>query len=455
MSDADDGPIARAAGRMAEVLTAAPDTGFAELCILCGFDRATDFRGKDLSGWPLAYHDLRGFDFSGSDLRMTGLEEAIIDRTTILVGARLDARARRRLLAAGVMARRVGVPPGAYTKVNIPDLSDDELLERTFVIRNPLALEGLTMSAPPTEQWITYEGRYELGENVPCAFRHPHNRGYFFRDEDGRRYLIGNACGSNHLGMAKWQEFAAKRELLEERASHLKSLRDLHGTIAQARYAMAALARDPAIQAFDQARTVLASNLPELVQAFRKASAFGGRVALAARERDFRAEERARERDAARAQARGLSAPIERPTVMKTVYKEAGTLVGRALFASTAPLRPALSRAVRSVDAFLVSDVLLTKRDLQSTLVNARRMAGEFVEAVDATRDHAAFFSPANLDLFVRWASENRFDGCSFAVQAGTLAVRREGGRTTVLVPPPRCEADVGDLGDLRSSAAR
>lgn len=55
-----------------------------------GLDPATDFRGLDLSGMPLAGQRLSGFDFSLCDLRGTGIERAIVDSTFVFVGAILD-----------------------------------------------------------------------------------------------------------------------------------------------------------------------------------------------------------------------------------------------------------------------------------------------------------------------------------------------------------------------------
>ena len=52
-----------------------------------GLDPATDFRGLDLSGMPLAGQRLSGFDFSFCDLRGTGIERAIVDFDLRLYGS--------------------------------------------------------------------------------------------------------------------------------------------------------------------------------------------------------------------------------------------------------------------------------------------------------------------------------------------------------------------------------
>src|ERR1700730_16435127 len=55
-----------------------------------GLDPKRDFRGLYLNGLPLADQDISGFDFSGSDLRNTGVEKARRDRTTIFDNAVFD-----------------------------------------------------------------------------------------------------------------------------------------------------------------------------------------------------------------------------------------------------------------------------------------------------------------------------------------------------------------------------
>ena len=131
--------------------------------------------------------------------------------------------------------------------------------------------------------------------------------------------------------------------------------------------------------------------------------------------------------------------------------KDAGALVGRLVFEAGASSRTTLSRAVRHVDAFLASDVLRTRRDLQNTLSNARRVAGDVVGAADAPSDFRTLFAPSNLSLFTRWANQHRFDDCDFSLQGELLIMTRRDGRKTVLATPPKL--DIGDLADLRTRA--
>ena len=53
-------------------------------------DPKKDFQRGSFCGMPLHGQDVRGFDFTGADLRETGIENAILDETTILTNAILD-----------------------------------------------------------------------------------------------------------------------------------------------------------------------------------------------------------------------------------------------------------------------------------------------------------------------------------------------------------------------------
>src|SRR5438105_15696035 len=66
------------------------DASFKGLASAAGLDPKRDFRGIYLNGVPLAEQDLRGFDFSNSDLRNTGVERARHDGSTIFDSAVFD-----------------------------------------------------------------------------------------------------------------------------------------------------------------------------------------------------------------------------------------------------------------------------------------------------------------------------------------------------------------------------
>src|SRR4051812_4393991 len=60
-----------------------------------GLDPKKDLQRKDLRGWPLSGQDVRGIDFTESDLRGTGIEGSIYDSSTVLTGAILDRQHER------------------------------------------------------------------------------------------------------------------------------------------------------------------------------------------------------------------------------------------------------------------------------------------------------------------------------------------------------------------------
>ncbi|HJZ13394.1 MAG TPA: hypothetical protein VJ521_14655 [Acidobacteriota bacterium] len=84
--------LPRAAGllhKIYDILTT-EDASFQGLTKAAGLDPKSDFRGIYLNGVPLTDQDISGFDFSGSDLRNTGVEKAKRDRTTVFDSAFFD-----------------------------------------------------------------------------------------------------------------------------------------------------------------------------------------------------------------------------------------------------------------------------------------------------------------------------------------------------------------------------
>ena len=76
--------------RKIERILTTDDISVKSLADAGGLDPKRDFRGIFLNGLPLADQDIRGFDFSGSDLRNTGVERAKRDHTTKLEYAIFD-----------------------------------------------------------------------------------------------------------------------------------------------------------------------------------------------------------------------------------------------------------------------------------------------------------------------------------------------------------------------------
>ena len=81
-------------------LYAEPTGRFHHLIAAAGLDQKADFRDRDLREMRFAGADLRGFDFSKSNLQGTSVRLAkYIDKTTILDGAELDSQDREWLAA--------------------------------------------------------------------------------------------------------------------------------------------------------------------------------------------------------------------------------------------------------------------------------------------------------------------------------------------------------------------
>jgi hypothetical protein len=76
--------------RKIESVLAAEDSSVKGLAKAAGLDPKRDFRGIYLNGLPLADQDISGFDFSGSDLRNTGVERAKRDASTLFENTIFD-----------------------------------------------------------------------------------------------------------------------------------------------------------------------------------------------------------------------------------------------------------------------------------------------------------------------------------------------------------------------------
>lgn len=443
------GLSSEALAKVAAVTSAPLASGLAKLVELGGLDPAIDFQRLDLRGWPLAGEDLRGFDFTGADLRGTGIERAVRDFTTILTGAKLDFAAADDWSSKG--SRRVAPPPGAYSKVRIPDLSDAELLEKSFVVSNPLMLPNVTKGAPPIDQWLTYEGRYDVGEPVTCAFAHRHKRGYVFRDEDERRYLVGNACGSKHLGLGNWRSFTKGREGLEDRAAYLRLIRDLGDAFRMNRDWIAELPTQPAVQAFEELRRQLWALAPEMVKAAKKiVSGSGGMLTIQQAHRDEGAEKRRLTRqleelkyfqslpeaERNRHLSRGGSEPkIDQTPIIKYATVPLGIISGSILFRPSATVAQLVHNEILPlIDAFLARPAMKTSR---KELIDDTRSAKELVERLvriqKSIQEASLFFEFGNLQRFARWADHNGFNGSRFSAQPSGLVISR-GDRTPPVV---------------------
>lgn len=71
-------------------LANAETDNFVELALMIGLDPKKDFRFGDLSDVDLSNCDVRGFDFTGADLRRVKGTKVIWDSTTILTGADIE-----------------------------------------------------------------------------------------------------------------------------------------------------------------------------------------------------------------------------------------------------------------------------------------------------------------------------------------------------------------------------
>lgn len=318
-----------------------------------------------------------------------------------------------------------------YSNVVIPKLSDAELIDRKINYTDPLDVPLLTEGHPPLDQHLVYQGKYQVAKLIRCAFGHPHKKGYVFRSDDGRHFLIGHVCGRTHLGMGTWDDFELGREEMEVRIYYLRTLRELDTVFRNNRDWIASLIDHRMTGWLDAAQSSLAS-FPRLYKAVRDVvNRSDSMLSVTVNVRDFAAEERAREIAAQEGQ------PLaKRPTITKRVEQNIGPLQGAAIFSNKSSYQSELAKIVKYIDSFLMRDKS-GDRDLRTTTTNARDLLTSVLNLRDAVSEVRAFFAPVNLDRFCRWANDRRFDSNQYIANANRLQITTSSGRIlTELIPP-------------------
>lgn len=451
-------------------------TELVELMKVGGLNPAADLRGLVLCGWRLAGQDLRGFDLSGCDLRRTGIEAAVVDESTGLNGAILDPRAQKIFgfvtnVKPGRRSPRAKPPPGGYTKVRLPSLSDAEMLDHIFLIYSPSTLENVVQDAPPVDQWLTYEGRYEVGADVTCAFAHRHRKGYVFGDEIGRRYLIGHNCGAKHFGLGNWKTFTRGRQDLEDRAGYLRLIRDLEQSFASHRNWIASLSDSQSVVAYDQLKQDLRKKLGFLIQGVERIIARGeGRFILHREERDFNAEEREREKQEKAQREFDEKPPLDQESIVRRggrrpvlvrveryrrVPYEIGRLQGHSLFRDDVPLTIRIKQLVSLIDHFLARPPSpQNKKALVEISRNARTLVERLTGYSEEVAQAVAFFAPDHLENLARWADERRLGAARYVASADGLRVTPDDGTRALLIfrPPLLQSFDSRPISELASA---
>ncbi|CAO4173248.1 hypothetical protein EEDFHM_02253 [Methylorubrum populi] len=305
---------------------------------------------------------------------------------------------------------------------------------------------------------------------VSCSFAHRHKRGYVFRDEQDRRYLIGHECGAKHFGLGHWQSFTAGRERLEERASFLRLIRDLAGTLRMHRDWIAGLPKDPAVQAFDALKSDFCTVHPALTKAARAViSRYEGTLTAPVEVRDYAAEERRREREKetrdwyarlgeaerAKFHADGRKLKVDRRPLIKRENVALGPLRGKTLFSTSPPLGLSMQEVLPLVDAFLTMPrTPTTRRDLLGVMRNAKELVTRIMRVRDAVLDAVEFFEQDNLDRVAQWADALRLDGQRFRATPGRIEMERiHGGQNRFLGRPTNLKPMDGTPFDRVGSA--
>src|ERR1043165_6648029 len=126
----------------------------AQLARAGGLDPQRCFCEVSFKDIPLAGFDLRGVNLSSADLRGTGLRDAVLDRSTILAGAFIDAVDRDALVLSGIFTS----PKSNYDDVVEPEVPSN-LHDKTCYVHLVSDSSGETtavVARAAMAQWDTF-----------------------------------------------------------------------------------------------------------------------------------------------------------------------------------------------------------------------------------------------------------------------------------------------------------
>ena len=327
-----------------------------------------------------------------------------------------------------------------YTRVILPTLTDEELLDHEFMVENPHLLPNLSEEEPPRDQDLTLVGRYKLGAKVKCVFGHHHKSGFAFRSQDGRHFLVGKICGVNVMGVEAWQDFDREQGGVEERAKYLRQIRTLQDALRQREDWVLRLRTSPPIQALAGVRNML-GHRRDLVQAVRTAFKFhDGRIDRIIQVRNIQAEIQREEREQVEIDRFNALSPKAReqylmersaPALTSGQIKddklvEIGTLAGRPLFTEH-PYSSAkqVRIIIEQIDALLALDTAGEQTSqLKRLSIQARSMMNNLLSIREEVEEAIRFFSRANLEILTTWANDRSYDNSTYAVGPSALLIQ-------------------------------
>ena len=358
-----------------------------------------------------------------------------------------------------------------YTRVFIPTLTDEELLNHEFVVENPHLLPNLSEEEPPRDQDLTLVGRYRLGTKVKCVFGHPHMRGFAFRAQDGRHFLVGKICGQNVMGVEAWQEFDREQGGVEERAKYLRQIRTLQDALRRRRDWIMRLRTSPQVQALAGVRSML-GHRRDLIEAIRMAFRIhDGRIDRVVRARNIQAEIQREEREQVEIDRFNALSPrardqylLERaaPTITKGEIQEEnqveiGTLAGRPLFMAHYSSAAQIKIIIEQIDALLNLDTEAVQTpQLRRLSIQSRTMLDNLLAVRGEVDEAIRFFGQPNLEILALWANDRIYDDASYAVGPGVLLIQdgKTGRDIQIARPPGLRPLDTGGFEELLAASA-
>jgi hypothetical protein len=175
-------------------------------------------------------------------------------------------------------------------------LTDDELLDVSFLSNDPSSLDNLLTEFPEGKEMPEVEFAYDTtlstGSKVRCVhckFEN-HNRGFVLQYSDGSRILVGGTCGKNRYG-ADFQSVERDFAAAQERASYLRRRQQTLAAADRFKRLLAELCEHSAFGAYRKVKRDFNRTMAPLALVLSGLSN-DGRLFLSTKVRDHSAEDR-------------------------------------------------------------------------------------------------------------------------------------------------------------------
>lgn len=356
---------------------------------------------------------------------------------------------------------------GQVHHLNVRRLSDTELLQTDFRVRDPERLPGLNLGLPDPEAHPIIIGYYD--ETPPggragkpnvafircchCGLRR-HWKGYLVRDDQDQLYIIGaRQCGREHYGA----RFEAAEQMFKQEQARKRALsrwRNMLRLVDPIVSEVTALLTSETLRALERKRDEIERASPAGFAALVRESASGNPLYEVREERDYEAETKRQARyeqlrrdfdakpreERARLRREGRAPELETHPIIRRISEPLGPLMGAGFLTASSDVRGAALELRKTLESIRrieeagsdsaalgeLSRLLWEMTDRPARL----RTAIQELHLVDL------FFQPDNLGRIERWSTASaRF---SYEAREGALHVwdYHRGAQVVFALPP-------------------